>query len=89
MKLFLKILGITVGVLLIGLYLSFLFLLPKFDLNQFKPEIQKIAREQAKLDINFENAKIITTPLLGVGMKADDISVKLPDRLRFIQRRRR
>lgn len=79
MKLFLKILGITVGVLLIGLYLSFLFLLPKFDLNQFKPEIQKIAREQAKLDINFENAKIITTPLLGVGMKADDISVKLPD----------
>ncbi len=79
MKLFFKILGITVGVLLIGLYLAFLFLLPKFDLNQFKPEIQKIAKEQAKLDINFENAKIITTPLLGVGVKADDISVKLPD----------
>lgn len=79
MKLFFKIAGITVGVLLIGLYLAFLFLLPKFDLNQFKPEIQKIAKEQAKLDINFENAKIITTPLLGVGVKADDISVKLPD----------
>lgn len=79
MKLFFKILGITAGVLLIGLYLAFLFVLPNLDINQFKPEVQKIAKEQAKLDINFENAKIITTPLLGVGVKADDISVKLPD----------
>ncbi len=79
MKLFLKIFGVTLGILLIGLYLSFLFLLPKFDINQFKGEIQKIAKEQANLDINFENATIITTPLLGIGAKADDISVKLPD----------
>jgi len=79
MKLFFKILGITAGVLLIAIYLAFLFVLPQYDINQFKPEIQKIAKEQAKLDINFENAKIITTPLLGVGVKADDISVKLPD----------
>ena len=79
MKLFFKILGITLGVVLAGLYLAFLFLLPRFDINQFKPEIQKIAQEQAKLGVNFENAKIITTPLLGVGVKADNISVTLPD----------
>ncbi len=79
MKVFLKGLGITLGVLLIGLYLAFLFLLPRFDINQFKPEIQKIAQETARLGVNFENAKIITTPLLGVGVKADNISVTLPD----------
>ena len=79
MKLLLKILGITFGVILIGLYLAFLFLLPRYDINRFKPEVQKIVQEQARLGINFENAKIITTPLLGVGVKADDISVTLPD----------
>ena len=61
-------------------YLSFLFVLPNtIDLNKYKPEIQKLAKEEAKLDVNFENAKIITTPLLGAGIKADNISVKLPD----------
>ena len=79
MKLFLKIFGILTGVLFLGLYLAFLFVLPRFDVNQYKPDIQKIVSEQTKLNINFENAKIITTPLLGVGLKADDISVKLPD----------
>ncbi len=49
------------------------------DLNQFKPELQKLAKEQANLRINFENPKIVTTPLLGAGIKADDISVKLSD----------
>ena len=61
-------------------YLSFLFVLPNaVDVNKFKPEIQKIAKEQANLSIDFENAKIITTPLLGAGIKADSIVVKLPD----------
>jgi len=62
-------------------YLSFLFVLPNaVDVNKFKPEIQKIAKEQANLAIDFENAKIITTPLLGAGIKADNIIVKLPVR---------
>ncbi len=80
MKKFLTITGYTVLTIIILLYLSFLFVLPHVvDINKFKPEIQKIAQEQAKLNINFENAKIITTPLLGAGIKADNITVKLPD----------
>lgn len=79
MKIFLKILGVTFGLLLIGLYLAFLFVLPRFDINQFKPEIQKIVLEQTKLGVNFENARIITTPLLGVGVQTDAVSVTLPD----------
>lgn len=31
------------------------------------------------MDVNFENAKILTTPLLAIGLKADNLSVNLPD----------
>ncbi len=80
MKKFLTILGYTVLGAAALLYISFLFILPNVvDINKFKPEIQKIVQEQAKLNINFENAKIITTPLLGAGIKADNITIKLPD----------
>ena len=75
-----KIFGYTTLSILTLAYLGFLFVLPNaVDINQFKPEIQKIAKEQANLSIDFENAKIITTPLLGAGIKADNILVKLPD----------
>ncbi|MCM1073958.1 MAG: AsmA family protein, partial [Bacteroides sp.] len=80
MRKFWKIFGFsTLGV--VGLaYLSFLFVLPNVvNINEYKPMIQDLAHEQANLYVNFENAKIITTPLLGVGVKAEDISVKLPD----------
>ena len=75
-----KIFAFSVLGLALTLYLCFLFVLPNaIDINKFKPEIQKIAKEQANLSIDFENAKIITTPLFGAGMKMDNISVKLPD----------
>ena len=76
----LKIFGLSVLSILVLSYLAFLFVLPNVvDINKFKPEIQKIAKEQANLSIDFENAKIITTPLLGAGLKADNILIKLPD----------
>ena len=80
MKKFFKYFGFTILGILLVLYISFLFILPNaVDLNKYKADIQKIIRDQAKLNINFENPKIITTPLLGAGIKADNISVKLPD----------
>ena len=79
MKTFFKYLGILVGTVVFLAYLAFLFVLPRYDINQYKSEVQKIAKEQAKLDLDFENAQIITTPLLAVGAKIDKISVKLPD----------
>lgn len=76
----LKIAGLILLGAVVAVYAGFLFVLPNvIDLNKFKPDIQKIAKEQANLDINFENAKIITTPLLGAGIKTEEISVKLPD----------
>ncbi len=75
-----KIFGFTTLGIATLAYLSFLFVLPNaIDVNKYKPEIQKIAKEQANLSIDFENAKIITTPLLGAGVKAENIIVKLPD----------
>ena len=80
MKNFLKYLGIFIATIVVLLYLSFLFVVPNIiDLNKYLPVVQKLAEDYAKLNIKLENPKIITTPLLGAGIKADNISIKLPD----------
>ena len=86
MKKLFKILGITLGSILIILYLSFLFILPNIvDLNKFKPDIQKIVKEQTNLTIDFDNAKISVTPLLSAGLKADNLRILLPDESELIK----
>ncbi len=80
MKKFLKILGILVIVCAAVLYCAFLFVLPKVvDLNEFKPELQKIVKEQTNLILDFDNPQITVTPLLSAGVKAENIKIKLPD----------
>ena len=76
----LKILGITVLSIVVLLYLAFLFVLPNVvKLNDFKPMVQQIAKEQANLNVDFDNAKIIVTPLLSVGAKIDNLKVTFAD----------
>ena len=80
MKKFFKVLGVSIASIVVLLYLSFLFILPNaVDLNKFKPEIQKIVKEQANLNIEFDNPKISVTPLLSAGITANNISLNLPD----------
>lgn len=80
MKKFLIFAVSALGLILAGLYLAFLFYLPKaVDLNEYKPLIQEIAKEQANIDVNFENPHIVTTPSLQAGFKTGEISIKLPD----------
>ena len=80
MKKVLKIISFIVLGVLAAVYAGFLFVLPNVvDLNKYLPEIQKLVKEQAKVDLNIENVKIITTPLLGAGIKTGKIEVKLPD----------
>lgn len=80
MKKFLMYFGFALLGAIVLAYAAFLFVLPNVvDLNKFKPDVQKLAKDQANLNVDFESAKIITTPLLGAGVKADNISVKLPD----------
>lgn len=80
MKRFFKYVGLCLFAVVFTIYLELVFVLPRIvDLNVFKWELQKLVKEQAKLDVNFENAKLLITPLLSAGISADDISVKLPD----------
>ena len=72
MKKILKVTGITLGSLIALLYLAFLFILPNaINLNKFKPDLQKIVKEQTNLNLDFNDAKISVTPLLSVGLKAN------------------
>lgn len=80
MKKFLKVTGITIASFVVLLYLAFLFVLPNVvDLNKFKPDLQKLVKEQANLNLDFDNAKISVTPLLSAGLKADNFRITLPD----------
>ena len=80
MKKFCKIFGFALLGLIVVAYLAFLVVLPNVvDINKYKPDVQKWTKEQANIFVDFDNAKIITTPLLGAGLKADNISLKLPD----------
>jgi len=80
MKKCLKILGFTLIGIIAAMYICFLFVLPNvIDLNQYKPLIKDIAKEQANIDVNLGEVKVITTPLLSAGVNIKDISVKLPD----------
>ena len=79
MKKTFKLIGITILSIIILAYLAFLFILPCLNINKYEPIIQKLVKEQTKLDLKYENAKITTTPLLAIGVKADNISVSLPD----------
>ena len=80
MKKFLQIMGFVLLGVVLAAYLCFLFVLPNvIDLNQYKPLVKDLAKEQGKVDLDFGGAKVITSPLLGAGVKIDNITVKLPD----------
>lgn len=80
MKKFWIIFGSIVASALVLVYLAFLFVLPNvIDLNQYKPMVQQLVKEQIPLNVDFKNAKITTTPLLSIGVKAEDLSVKFDD----------
>lgn len=81
MKKIFKILGIIFAVILVGLYICFLLVVPRIvDITQYKEQIRQIVKEQTNLDIDYKNEQVVTTPILGIGFKADDITVNLPDK---------
>lgn len=78
-KFFIYFAGSIVALLLV-LYLGFLFILPNVvDLTKYMPEIQKLVKEQANVDLSVENPKISTNWLLQAGIKTGKVNIKLPD----------
>lgn len=64
----------------IVLYATFLFVLPNvINLNSFKCDIQKIVQNTVKLNIDTQNMKIVTSPLLHAGVKIDGAVLSYPD----------
>lgn len=75
-----KVAGFTLLSLFIIAEIIFNFILPNvIKLDEYKPLITKIIKEQSQLNLDYKNAKIITTPLFSIGVKADDIQVTMPD----------
>ena len=66
----LKISLIAAAALLVGLYLCFLLVLPNvINLNAYKSDLQKVVKDSCGLTVDFDGAKIVTTPMLdGVGL---------------------
>lgn len=63
-------------------YTLFLFVIPTvINLNIFKKDIQKIVFDMTKLDIDFGNAKIVTTPTLKAGLKVSDFNLRYPNKI--------
>ena len=65
---------------LAAIYLSFLFILPNvIDLNKYVPLLQDMVKEQANLNLEIKNPKLVTTPILEAGIKTDAITITLDD----------
>ena len=62
------------------LYLLFLFAVPNLiNLNNYKKDIQKIVYDTAKLNLDFSDMKIVTTPCLKAGINAKGVVLSYPE----------
>ena len=82
----LKISLIAAAALLVGLYLCFLFVLPNvINLNAYKSDLQNVVKNSCGLTVDFDGAKIVTTPMLSAGVKVKSCSVSFPDDTPFLK----
>jgi len=66
--------------IIVALYAIFLFVLPNvINLNNYKKDIQKIVYNISKLNFDFENIKIVTTPTLKAGINAKGLKLTYPN----------
>lgn len=83
MKKIFKIFSIVILTVLCLLYAAFLLIPPifnkVFDFDKYKSDIQKIAKDSSKLNLDYSKIKIFTTPLLSFGVSIEDIKITLPD----------
>lgn len=81
MRKILKGMLIFIGGIILLTYLLFLVIPPIFiNPVNYKSDIQQVVTEACGLNLDFKKARIITTPLLGVGLKADGLSVAMLDK---------
>ncbi|MGN0015046.1 MAG: hypothetical protein ACI37T_06470, partial [Candidatus Gastranaerophilaceae bacterium] len=73
---------IVISVLFLILYFAFLIIVPIVATNIWnskKAEVQKIITDSSGLKFNCSNLKVVTTPMLAIGFKADGMKISMPD----------
>lgn len=76
-----KKIAIITGSLIAVFYFVLLLIIPNvIKLDKYKGEIQKAVYDSAKLSLDYSSAKIVTSPILSVGIKLKDITVTYPDK---------
>lgn len=72
--------GITLLSITIVFYIIFLLVLPNIiNINKYKTEIKESALKNAKLNVEFSDAKLITTPSLKAGIILKNAEIKFTD----------
>lgn len=80
-----KIFTVTLLFFIAIFYFVFLFILPNvINLNDYKNDINKLAKDTVNLNVSYDNLKIVTTPLLKIGVKAQNLSVKYDEKNEFL-----
>ena len=80
-----KILSIVLLTFVAVFYFAFLFILPNvINLNNYKNDINKLAKDSVNLDVKYDNLKLVTTPLLKIGVKAQNLSVNYDNENEFL-----
>lgn len=66
---------------IIAAYAAFLLILPNaINLNSYKRDIQKLVFDNAKLDFDFQEIKIVTTPGLKAGVRVKGAKLSYPNK---------
>ncbi len=62
------------------LYAGFVFVLPAIlNLNNYKDDIQKLVQQSVKLNLDFQDIKLVTTPGLKAGVNISGLNLSYPD----------
>ncbi len=84
MKKFLKIASIVLASILVFLYVCILIAPPivnkVVDFEKYKKDIQKIVYDNSKLNLNYSDIKLYSTPMLSTGVIIKDIEVTFDDK---------
>ncbi len=75
----LKITGFVILGLIGILYIAFLLLPFIINVEEYVPLVQNIVKEQLNMNLEIKNPRLIATPLLEAGLKAESIKLTLSD----------
>ena len=66
--------------IILVLYAGFVFALPKLvNLNNYKADIKKLVEQNAKLNLEIQDIKLVTTPCLKAGVNLSGVKISYPD----------